>query len=515
MRPFPLLTFSLFLLFILSFSPMSAQPQRSVKRGMCENNPHYTRAWSEALMAGVSWTYNWGTSPNPDGLYTGAEDDIVFAPMCWNHNFDEKKLRAYLNSHPNTKILLGYNEPNFTSGDGGSNIIPSVAAKNWPKVENIAQEYGLMLVSPAMNFGYQKLSDGKVWGLDEWLGAFIEEYQKLYDGRDPRMDCIALHTYMNWASAVEWYVNEYLYDEERDPRLLAYFERNGRKKVMLTEFCAWEGDKDGFVTTEESQTDQMVEKVRILEQSPNVLGYAWYMGIGGSFTNSKPYYHIFTGSDNALQFTELGLVYTHMSSFDTLWHYKPGQMIAAKDYIDMRECKLRRNTDPESPYAIELTRFQQYKNWKNETITPYVEYLINVGSNKRYTLSFRLCNTSGTTIDILVDGKKKTTARLASTDGEWATQTVMVSLTPGNHTLRLNNVKQADNRMNWLRIEGEETDTTEPDQDYINDIYTDNKSYETKQYDLSGRPASKGQHGLQLRTIRKNNYVKTEKVYYR
>ena len=494
MKPFHSFILSFFYFFILSFFALSlsAQPRRSEKRGLCENNPHYTRAWADSLKVGISWTYNWAATPNPDGLYTGADDDILFAPMCWNHRFDERKLRNYLDSHPSTKVLLGYNEPNFTTSDGGSNIIPSVAAQNWPKVEQIAEDYGLTLVSPAMNFGYQKLSDGKVWGLDEWLGAFIEEYQNLNDGQDPRMDCIALHTYMNWASAVDWYVNEYLYSEERDPRLLAYFERNGRKKVMLTEFCAWEGDKDGFVTTEESQTDQMVEKVRVLEQSPNVAGYAWYMGIGGSFTNNFPYYHIFGGSDKALQFTDLGLVYTHMSSFDTLWHYKPGQMIAAKDYIDMRECKLRPSTDEESPYAIELTRFQQYKNWRNETITPYVEYLINVGSNKRYTLSMRLCNTSGTTIDILVDGKKKTTARLASTVGEWATQTVSVPLTPGNHKLRLNNVKQSYNRMNWLRIEGEETDTTEPIPDGIRLIENESltpalSKGEGDWYDRSGR----------------------------
>lgn len=491
----------------------TAQPRRSVKRGLCENNPHYTQAWADALKPGVSWTYNWAVSPDPDGLATGDENDIAFAPMCWNHQFNEKKLRAYLDSHPSTKLLLGFNEPNFTSGDGGSNIIPSTAAKQWPKVERIAEEYGLQLASPAMNFGYKALSDGKVWGLDEWLGAFIEEYQAANEGRDPRMDFIALHTYMNWASAVEWYVNDYLYEEERDPRLLAYFERNGRRKVMLTEFCAWEGDKDGFTTTEESQLDQMVEKVRIMEQSKNVAGYAWYMGIGGSFTNSFPYFHIFTGSDKALQFTELGLVYTHMSAFDTTWHYKPGQIIGAKDYVDMRECKLRRSTDEESPFAIELTRFQQYKNWKNETITPFVEYLINVGTNKRYTLSMRLCNTNGTTIEILVDGKKKTTAQLASTGGKWKTLTASVPLTPGNHTLRLNNIKQADNRMNWLRIEGVETDTTEPDEDGINSTQATKEKYETKCYDLTGRTVKVDAKGLLLRvTTQPDGSTVTEKI---
>ena len=85
---------------------VTAQPRRSEKRGVCENNPHYTRTWSEALKEGVSWTYNWAVTPNPDGLFTGAEDDINFAPMCWNHQFDERKLRNYLNSHPQTKYLL-------------------------------------------------------------------------------------------------------------------------------------------------------------------------------------------------------------------------------------------------------------------------------------------------------------------------------------------------------------------------------------------------------------------------
>jgi hypothetical protein len=131
-----------------------------------------------------------------------------------------------------------------------------------------------------------------------------------------------------------------------------------------------------------------------------------------------------------------------------------------------------------------------------------VEYLINVGSSKRYTLSLRLCNTSGTTIDIFVDGKKKTTARLASTGGKWVTQTVNLSLTSGNHKLRLNNIKQSDNRMNWLRIEGEETGIVSPLREAEEGVI----------YDLSGRPASKGQRGLLLHIGREDGHVKTRKI---
>ena len=478
-----------------------AQMKRSPKRGICENNPHYTEAWAQALRPGVSWTYNWAVAPEPNGLHSAEADGIRFAPMCWNHQFSEQKLRRYLDAHPETEVLLGYNEPNFTSGDGGSNITPAIAARYWPKVEQIAEEYGLQLVSPAMNFGYQKLTDGKVWGLDEWLGAFIEEYRKLNEDRDPRMDYIALHTYMNWASSVKWFVNDYLYAADRDQRLLDYFTRNGRKQVFLTEFSAGEGDKDGFTTTEDSQIDQMVQKVQILEQSDNVAAYAWFMGIGGSFTNSYPYWHVFTGSDSNLQFTELGRIYTHMSAFDKTCYWKPGQLIPAKDYIDMADCKLRHNTDEESQQQIELSEFQQYRNWEQKVITPYVEYQINVGTRKLYTLSLRLCNESGTVIEFLVDGRKMASRTLASTDGQWATRTTTLMLTPGLHTLRLNNVKQAPNRMNWLRIEGTEDDAVEePGTAVLPPAVAKPQDKALLRYDLSGRRITRSAHrGIVIR----------------
>ena len=499
----------------LAFSlSASAQMKRSPKRGVCENNPRYTEAWTDALKPGVSWTYNWAVAPEPDGLKSNESDGIRFAPMCWNHQFNETKLRQYLDAHPETEMLLGFNEPNFTGSDGGSNIIPSVAAQNWPKVEKIAEDYGLILVSPAMNFGYQKLTDGKVWGLDEWLGAFIEEYRKQNGDRDPRMDYIALHTYMNWAGAVDWYVNTYLYASDKDKRLRDYFTRNGKKKIMLTEFCAWEGDKDGFVTNEDNQIDQMVQKVQILEKSDNVAGYAWFMAVGGNFSNTYPYYHIFTGSDTNLQFTELGRIYAHLSSFDKTCWWKPGQLIPAKDYIDMSECKLRHNTDGESQQQIELSEFQQFKNWENNIITPYVSYQINVGTDKDYTLELRLCNDEGTTIEFLVDGTEVTTADLPSTGNAWQTQTVSLPLTAGLHTLRLNNVKQSKNKMNWLRIVGSEDDAMEEPVSSIDKAVTEKGAVRSvRLFDLAGRELQAPAHGMVVRTTTYDNgQTVTEKV---
>ena len=86
------------LLFVVSVAGHS-QMKRSAKRGICENNPNYTQQYADAIRPGVSWTYNWYVTPEPDFLQDGTQD-IVFAPMCWNQDYDAAKLRSYLQNHP-------------------------------------------------------------------------------------------------------------------------------------------------------------------------------------------------------------------------------------------------------------------------------------------------------------------------------------------------------------------------------------------------------------------------------
>ena len=117
-----------------------------------------------------------------------------------------------------------------------------------------------------------------------------------------------------------------------------------------------------------------------------------------------------------------------------------------------------------------------------------MEYQINVGTRKMYTLSMRLCNESGTIIEFLLDGRKLVSRSLPSTKGQWATVTTSLMLTPGLHRLRLNNVKQAPNRMNWLRIEGTEDDSVEdPASAVFSPLAPETQSEALPCYDLSGR----------------------------
>lgn len=59
---------------------------------------------------------------------------------------------AYLTAHPGVEYLLGFNEPNIAWTAGGSSMTPQQAADAWPRLEKIADDYGLKLVAPALNF---------------------------------------------------------------------------------------------------------------------------------------------------------------------------------------------------------------------------------------------------------------------------------------------------------------------------------------------------------------------------
>ena len=256
-----------------------AQMRRSDKRGYSDNGPYYSQEAIAALSPGVSWTYNWAVDPERQPSNLGGSDCAInFAPMCWNGYYDKARLNTYLASNPGTRYLLGFNEPNFSSQ---ASMTPAQAAEQWPELEALAQQYGTALVSPALNFSGERVG-GRVWQPVDWLDAFIAEYNQRYDS-DPRMDYIALHCYMDYAAAVDWYVNKYLYvDNYNDnyPNLKRYFDEHGQTPLLLTEFCAWENNNGNL--NADFQVQSMVEKLQVLELSEHVAGYCWFMGHGNN-----------------------------------------------------------------------------------------------------------------------------------------------------------------------------------------------------------------------------------------
>lgn len=453
-------TLTLLAALLLLATQGEAQMKRSVKRGICENDIYYTEGWVDSLKCGVSWTYDWTITPRnpnkwnaiPSNLGPGL--DMDFAPMCWNADYDEATLRSYLSTHPGVKYLLGFNEPNFSAQ---AKLTPAQAAQKWPALEQIAADYGLELVSPALNFTGETVG-GRVWQPYDWLDTFIAEYRSRY-GKDPRMDYIALHCYMNWSGALEWFVNDYMlsdiYNSENDAtcaNIRGYFERNGKKQVMLTEFCAWEGDKDGFTTSVDSQIEQMVLKVQAMELSPNVAAYAWFMGKGGRSLSDSPYYRVFQDNTDNSRLSRLGTIYANLSSFDTTWYHPAGTRVAAKDYVGSSNVKVDLNTDGQSDQKIEVKEFFRYSAWDG-THTPSLDYQVDIPAAGQYDISLRVKSSGTASLQLWVDGTQVGTQSVAATSGQWATRTIKATLPAGEHTLRLVNTQTSAFALNWFTIE--------------------------------------------------------------
>lgn len=417
----------------------------SPKRGLCWDeakvglNPHH----ASLLSPGVSWVYNWGPSPADPAVYS---ESFCFVPMAWNASYNAAYIRAWLDKHPATRWLLGFNEPNFADQ---ARMTPAQAAAAWPGLEAIAKDYDVKLVAPALNFSNSQVG-GKVWGIYEWYDEFFRLYP------DARVDCLALHCYMNWHAATTWFATEYFYKDLYDPanenygkfpHLVKFLDdyktaHGDFPHMMLTEFCGWEYD---WLPDVYFQIDQMTQKVQTLERSGLVEGYAWFIGNADGGASSFPYMSVFRSNSPDSDLSELGKVYVHMSAFDSSRYYAPGETIAAKDYIDASiddiQVKVRPNSETGSsiPLQIQLPA----GGWS--------EYLIDVPEEGGYTFHLHGKGTTHCPVALLLDGGTAICEGKLTYRGDAWTDTELECFLPaGRHTLTLSNPGQSSFTLNAL-----------------------------------------------------------------
>lgn len=464
--------------------PAFAQ-ERSTKRGVAwdEGKLKTSTELIDRIADGVSWYYNWGIKPQGQATNIGPGLNIDFYPMCWNGGFNETSLRQYLTDHPGTKYVLGFNEPNFSAQ---SNMTPESAATAWAKVEKLADDFNVQLVAPALNFTGEKVG-GRTWSPYEWYDEFFRLRP------DAHVDCLALHCYMNWYSATTWFATEYFYKDLYDsskkdiygryPNLVAYLdafktEHGHFPRMMLTEFCSWEND--GTIKNVDFQIDQMTQKVQKLEQNDLVEGYAWFMMNGSA--SSYPYWSLLQSNTATSPLSTLGEVYVHMSSFDTNRWYAPGETIFAKDYVDAstddQQAKLRPSTDVTSDAPLQVQ--MQPSAWTS--------YQVNVPSDpsadaqgKTYTVRLRMQSSTDASLTFYVDRKKQTPiATLPSTQGQWTTVELPLTLKAGQHTIMVFNGSTTSYLISELTL-------VAPESEGINLPTCQPVNLKTSTYDLNGR----------------------------
>ena len=449
-------TFVLVVFVVFSLSALAQQ--RSAKRGIGwdEKTQSISETTVSKMAPGISWIYNWGITPKSPSLFS-TESDMVFVPMCWNaiSNSNETVLRNYLSDHPEVKILLGFNEPNFSAQ---ANMTPQQAVNAWPKLEQIAADYGLELVAPALNFSGEYVG-GRTWNPYEWYDEFFRLYP------NAKVDYLALHCYMNWYSSTVWFATEYfykdLYDSQktdvygRYPNIVAYLDNYKAQhghfpKMYLTEFCAWEGNKDGFVLNVDSQIDQMTQKIQLLEKSDLVAGYAWFMA--NATASQYPYMSVFQTNSSTSELSTLGKVYVHMSAFDTSKYYTVGENILAKDYVDasrdQQQPKVRPNSETGSDIPLQV-------EWVGSS---WMGYQVDIPTGGSYEMRLHMKSSAASSYRLYrnatgTSNRLQNTTALPSTDGQWKDVTTTVTLPAGQYTLLLYNMSTVSVLLSELQLQ--------------------------------------------------------------
>lgn len=325
---------------------------KSFKRGVSENAFNLQEEF-DVLIPGVSWFYNWGNVPNANIADVPSAETIEFIPMCWNANYNADGIREYCKAHPETKYLLGFNEPNFKAQ---ANMTPETAAAAWPAVKALADELGLELVGPAVNYS----PDGPENDPFTWYANFVNLV-----GIDA-FDYIALHCYSGGTSGMQDMIDRFygLYG----------------KKIWLTEFSMG-GDGGVNVASPEAQIASMVQQLEYLEKSDKVFRYSWFIAKGT--TTRSPYIGLIVPKNGygERELTEVGKVYVYMTDFDETVYHGVDDVVSATEYISSQSLVLGSNADSQNPGELEITQFNS---------GAYADYQFDIPSAGEYTLTLRV-----------------------------------------------------------------------------------------------------------------------------
>lgn len=385
---------------------------RSEKRGLAYG--HHSVNDLNVMQNKVRWWYNWSEAPEASVANQYQDYGFDFVPMAWDENFNESRLRSYLDAHPEVKYILGFNEPNFVEQ---ANLTPAQAAAQWPRIEAIARDYNLKIVGPAVNYSPGQVDipgtddDSSPWA---YLDAFFAACPNC------QVDYIAMHSYMRDAAAVEWFVGE--------------FERYG-KPIWLTEWASWD---DGGPANVNQQMDYLASTVRMLEANPMVYRYAWFIGRGEG-SDVFPYLDILAGDG---ELTALGGLYTSIPANDYV--YSIPMRIEAEGAHQNFGFQHEATSDSSGGY-VNLC-------WANTG--DYLQYKIRVPTSGLYTIDLRLATAlDARQLNILLNGSSLYAQNVNSTGGwqSWNTFSQQVNLPAGEHTLRIEALTN-DININWLEI---------------------------------------------------------------
>jgi hypothetical protein len=396
----------LLLLIILCIASFSFGQVKSYKRGVAYG--YHSAADMNTASQGISWWYNWASQPDVAIRTTYSGYNVDFTPQAWNAG-GINGVNTWVAQDDKVKYLLGFNEPNFKAQ---ANMTPSQAAAAWPQLEAIADQYNLKLVSPAVNYCGDCVSEnGTVYTNPfKWLDDFFTACVGC------RVDYIALHWY-GGGNSMTGYVND---------------ARKYGKPIWITEYANWEAG-----VTAQGQKNYLAGTTNFLERDPDVYRYSWFIGRTSSGAATYPYIDLYGASG---QMTALGQLYLDIPVYDsTFVNEVPGRIEAEEYYLQS------------GIFGEPTTDADGFMNIGYTDAGDWLKYKISVTETGDYQLTARYAGTAAGKFDIYIDDVKKGTFSTTNTNGwqSWASVTNQVNLEAGDHLLKLVVVTKGFN-LNWL-----------------------------------------------------------------
>jgi hypothetical protein len=384
-------------------------PVQSRKRGIAVNS--MSAADFEAVAPGVSWYYNWGTTP----LTMPGDVSMGFIPMAWNGASGfQTTLSSYLAAGNKPWRVFALNEPNLS---GQAFMTPSNSAVTFEQVKAICDPYNIPVIAPHMAIGsavnqsitaYDPLQGSNVTYTfqEPFLNAFL-----YYCGSAPPAG-MSTHSYGGYGE-ITWITGTMHTDFPT-------------QTVWLTEFDANGATSDAAVLA------TLIPAVDYCERTPWIEGYSWFMSrISGDPHNSL------LGSSGVL--TAAGQAYVQMPVHDTNIYYRIPGRLQSERYVTMTNMNIAPTTDTNGLADMILA-----------AAGASMDYNIQVDSAGSYSLNFRVAGATGQ-INVYEGGTLLGAVNVTQTG--WSTVSTTIALSAGTQTLHVVLLAAKAQRLNWMEFQ--------------------------------------------------------------
>jgi hypothetical protein len=381
---------------------------QSRKRGIAVKT--MSAADFEAVAPGVSWYYNWGTTP----LAKPVDVTMDFIPMAWNgSSSSQTSISSYLAAGNRPWRVFALNEPNMTNQ---AFMTPSNSAITFKQVKAICDPYNIPVIAPHMAIGtsasqslpptYDPIMGPNYVYTTQWpfLNAFL-----YYCGSTTPAG-VSSHSYGGYGE-ITWLLSTMHADYPT-------------QTVWLTEFNNWASSDAAALAT-------LIPSVDYCERMPWVEGYSWFM----SRITGDPYDSLLSGSG---VLTAAGQAYVQMPVHQTNIYYRIPGRLQAERYVTMNQMNIAATTDT---------------NGLADMITAAaggsLNYNIQVDTAGSYPLNFRVAGATGL-ISVYEGATLLGTANIPT--ASWSTVSTTVTLPAGTQTLEVVLSANAQ-QLNWMEFQ--------------------------------------------------------------